>query len=1348
VAPANDSQVPKQTIDIEDSRKRREMDQDRAETTDRVEVRNVNVTPHDRVCSMAIPVCLGSYQTNAIIDTAAHKTVISQQLYDKISHELPVPSAAVRLSGPEIGSSMRGLQIRDVKLRIEGTQYNCDLVVGPISDDLLLGFDFLEANQATIDLPRCLLQLGPQKKVAATMIRMEGRQGVQIARVVVAKKVVAPPNSLVQVPVKLQSTSKQDFVIEGLTVPNNPLMSAGIVKGGSTTVVTFLNDSNHYFTLKKGHECGVAVELDKVVSEQDWTNKETSEKDEIKLRLLSEEVQDQLNQERTLPEHVQGVYQQATENLDSAEKMAVRELLAEYSDVFSKHEFDLGKFDKLQHEITLHSDQPFRKRMRRTPLCFEKEEEKTLQHMMEAGVIQPSASEWASAPVLVRKKDGSLRYCIDYRTLNDRTVKDAFPLPLIEECLDSLRGSAFFSSLDMASGYWQIPIKPEDQPKTAFITKYGLYEHVRMGFGLCNAPATFSRAMGLVLKGLTYKQVLAYLDDVVIVGKSFSDHLVNLKTVLQRFREHNLKLKPRKCHLFQRDIDFLGRHVSNKGVSVQESKIKTIVEWPRPQNKGELSSFLGTVNYHREFIPKFAEVSSPLYDLTGKHRDFTWNDEHEASFESLKRSLISAPVLGYPNDVDTFVLDCDASGTAIGAELIQVQDGKEVVIGYSSYSLTPLQRRYCTTRQELLALVTFTRHFRHYLLGRKFMVRTDHASLTWLTRFRYLEGQLARWCEELAQYDMTIIHRSGKLHQNADGLSRIPDKFEYCDCYEAGKSLASLPCGGCNFCNRCHQQWVRFEEDVDYVTPIAVRRIETEPEPPDTAEVTEITKYTPAQMRELQLKDPDLAPVMAWLETREPTQQELFSESPATKHLWNLKDQLRLNSGVLYYCWDYVTHSKLKLLVPEALKPEVLSMMHDTKAGGHFGRDKTTHKVQDRFFWVGLKRDVALYVRTCGVCGVNKKPSKTPRAPLEKFQSGAPFERVHLDILGPFRESTKGNRYVLMIVDQFSKWVACVPLPDQSAETMATAFYEHIVAIFGCPHEVHTDQGRNFDGNYFQALCSLLEIVKTRTTPYRPSANGQVERYNRVVLQFIRCFLGDKQQEWDKHLAAVGMSIRASVHQGTGFTPNFLVFGREVTMPSDILFNLPSIHQPHSPPAQYAMRTIERLKDAFHIVRENLKVTQCKQKRQYDKRVESRTYHVGDIVYKRNSATSVGQSKKLLPVFKGPYVVTAVISPILYRVESQKATSVEHHDRLAPCTDRHIPLWVQRKRAAIWKTDPEESNQPPTEEEREEEEDEFSVTLGTLFDAAPEDPEIPVATTRNGRAVKLPMHLRDYDMTH
>lgn len=424
------------------------------------------------------------------------------------------------------------------------------------------------------------------------------------------------------------------------------------------------------------------------------------------------------------------MFKNSIKELKLAQTRQFANLSVEFEEVFAKNDFDLGLFSgNIKHEIHLHDNTPIRHKLRRTPLKFEGEEADHIKQMFEKGIIQKSISEYAASPVLVRKKDGGIRYCIDYRSLNNATVKDAFPMPNISDCLDTLRGSTLMSSVDMAAGDWEIEIAEKDRYKTAFNTKYGLFEHIRLSFGLCNSPATFSRIIQLVLQGLTF-------------GTSFENHVINLRKVLERFKQYNLKLKPQKCSFFQTELKFLGKLVSAKGVSINPENIKAVATWPVPKTKKELESFIGFANYHREHINNFSEITVPLHQLTGKKIDFVWSDKHQLAFENIKKALIEAATLNYPNPSYTFILDTYSSDVSIGAELSQVQEGQEKIISFSSKVLTPAQRKYCTTRKELLAIITFTRQYRHYLLGNSFIVRTDHNSLTWLMSFKNIEGQL------------------------------------------------------------------------------------------------------------------------------------------------------------------------------------------------------------------------------------------------------------------------------------------------------------------------------------------------------------------------------------------------------------------------------------------------------------------------------------------------------------------------------------------------------------------------------------------------------------------------------
>jgi len=850
-----------------------------------------------------------------------------------------------------------------------------------------------------------------------------------------------------------------------------------------------------------------------------------------------------------------------------------------------------------------------------------------------------------------------------------------------------------------------------------------------MAFGLCNAPATFQRAMNLVLEGLTWKTVLAYLDDVVVLGDAFDSHIVNLRQVFQRFRDYNLKLKPRKCQLFQRRVNFLGRVISPDGIEMDPVKVERVAKWPIPSNAKEVASFLGLVNYHRDHIAGFAQIAAPLYHLMKQGTEFSWTGEHTKAFKDLKHAMASAPVLAYPLTEGRFILDTDASDHAIGAELSQEQNGEIRVIAYSSYVLSPTQRNYCTTRKELLAVVRFTRLFRHYLLGRPFLVRTDHSSLAWLLQFKQINGQLARWLEELSQYDMTIVHRSGVKHANADALSQNPDGLPYCDCYRAGLSPQSLPCGGCKYCTRVQAQWSSFEEEVDDVIPLAIRAIQVADS--ESPFPTREWRDRRSEIGKKQDDDPDIGPVKLWLASEEPSSMELASSSPNSKELWRKRQNLFLQDGVLFHKWflphmSGASHSLeflSQVVVPRSLVSEVLTTYHSLPLAGHPGIDRTLEKVRAHFYWPCMAQDCKLHVATCPQCSRSKKPSVRARAPLGSYHAGGPLERIHVDMLGPFPISKKGNKYVLMVIDQFTKWVEAFALPDQTTETIARALVNEVFARFGSPRELHSDQGRNFQSDLFNSICELFQVTKTRTTPYRPCSNGQVERMNRTLLQMIRCFLKDDQTDWDLHLPQLAGAMRASVNRSTGFTPNMMMLGREAALPSDL--QIPDPSPTLTNPPEYVSQLQDTLHRVHQAARQNLRGAQLYQKTSYDKKTRSQHYEVGDLVYVLDSSTKKGVAKKLLPVWKGPFLVTGSPSAHLFHVKGPRRSRVLHHDRLKPFHEEVLPIWIRRARHQL-------PNDVVSSPEDDQDPDSTLQDLHILFN------HLPSQKTHSGRTIRRP----------
>jgi len=467
----------------------------------------------------------------------------------------------------------------------------------------------------------------------------------------------------------------------------------------------------------------------------------------------------------------------------------------EHRTAFSDEHGTLGKTSVTRHEIDTGDHAPIRQRLRRLGFAQQEIVDVEIAKMLGAGVIERSESPWASPVVLVRKKDGSIRFCIDFRELNDITKKDAYPLPNIEDAISTLAGSEYFCTLDLAAGYWQVEMSQEAKQKTSFCTRNGLYQFNVMPFGLSNAPATFERLMELVLKGLTWSQCVVYIDDIIVFGKDFSECHLRLVEVFKRLQGAHLRLKPKKCKLFRSSTLYLGYVVSGHGIETDPEKIGPVKTWPAPCTLKQLRSFIGLASYHRKFIPNFSEVAEPLYELLQKQASFNWGARQAAAFAELKRLLITAPVLVHPLPEGEFLLDTDASLTGIGGALYQMQDGEERLISYASKTLGKTQRNYCTTRRELLAVVRMVEHFRHYLWGRRFRVRTDHSSLRWLLNFKNADGMISRWISRLAEFDMEISFRSGKSHQNADALSRM--RCRGCprpDCPDKGVTQYSDEC--------------------------------------------------------------------------------------------------------------------------------------------------------------------------------------------------------------------------------------------------------------------------------------------------------------------------------------------------------------------------------------------------------------------------------------------------------------------------------------------------------------------------------------------------------------------------
>ena len=830
-------------------------------------------------------------------------------------------------------------------------------------------------------------------------------------------------------------------------------------------------------------------------------------------------------------------------------------LLHQYQDVFCCSEDDLGFTDTVKHKIPTTDEQPVCVPHRRIPPHQMMEVRAHLQKLLQQKIIQPSTSPYAAPVVIVRKKDGSLRLCVDYRMLNDKTRKDAYPLPRIDEALDSLKGATLFSSIDLAQGYHQVAIDEADIPKTAFRAGTGgLFEYLRMPFGLSNAPATFQRLMEAVMGDLNFSALLLYLDDILVFSTTYEEHLQRLEVVFKRLRQHGLKIKPSKCHLLRTECKYLGHVVSAQGVATDPSKTEVIWRWPRPTNERELRSFLGLAGYYRRFVKGFSKIAAPLHALLSKDGcqkgrkwrrptaqqqqvfQGKWSPDCTKAFEDLKRQLVSPPVLGYPDFTQPLIVETDASLDGLGAVLSQEQGGRRVVISYASRGLRPPERNmenYSSMKLELLALKwAVTEKFREYLLGAKFIVFTDNNPLSYL-RSAKLGATEMRWASQLAQFDFEIKYRSGRSNANADALSHQ-------------KSHAEETLQGVTHSTAMH--------DVHPMVPSGGVAVRTTMAVEAVNATSTIPGYSHEDLVRLQQSDPLISRFLRlWRRGGRPGGRQLKRESSALRALVKRWDRIEVRNNILYVrSHDPVEGDSYQLLLPTELQPTILEALHNQ--AGHQGRERTLALIRRRCFWPGMAAAVEKWCRNCERCTVSKAPTPTVRPTMGSLLADRPLDILALDFT-VLEKATDGRENVLVMTDVFSKFSQAVPCRDQKASTVAQVLVREWFQKFGVPRRIHSDQGRNFESQLVKDLCQLYNIKKSRTTAYHPQGNGQCERFNRTLHDRLRTLPPEQKRRWPQHIQELVFFYNCTPHSSTGLSPFFVFMGQQPTLPVDLLLS-------------------------------------------------------------------------------------------------------------------------------------------------------------------------------------------------
>ena len=790
----------------------------------------------------------------------------------------------------------------------------------------------------------------------------------------------------------------------------------------------------------------------------------------------------------------------------------------------------MGKTSLVEHSIELkESVTPVRLPVYRLPHKKKQHLLKEIEGMEKLDLIEASQSPWSSPLLLVPKSDGSYRVVVDYRQLNSRTVPQSFPIPSIKSILHEIRReSNLFSSIDLAKGFLQVPLDEDSKPLTAFSTPHGHFQFKVAPMGLSNSPLTFCRLMSLVLQGIMDENLLVYMDDILVVSGTVEDHCTKLKQVFERLQSANLTINPSKCSLFQDKLVFLGHTISKSGIRPNSAKISAVIDFPQPKNQKNIKQFLGLTGFYRSFIPSYGDIANPLTSLLKKGAEFIWTEKQEESFNKLKYHLTCPPTLVYPNYKEQFHIYTDASNIGLGAVLMQEIDNKMHPIAFGSRKLSKSEVNYHVTDKEFLAVVWGLTHFEEIILGYDVIVHTDHNPITTTLdpNFKDPHGRKARWILTLNKFNAKIKYIKGSQNTPPDALSRSPTQDEMPDKLDNPENTNVFPP---SFANAIPAK----TREMATCFPL----LPTQGPKPDALNEEELkialqkdAIYGPIM---LAFKENRKLPKIKGIPTRDLLEKDglLYKVSKA-KRIRNRK-----------------TVTNTTLVLPEPYIKNVLINAHE--GTGHFGFYKTLVLVRSKYFFPQLLQRVRDHVTLCKTCQESKgdkpKPATCGTYPTAKW----PWERVAADILS-LPQSHLGAKYLLVFIDEFSRFTEIVQIPDKSARTVARSFFEVVICRHGCPSTFITDNDPAMAGEVIKELCNNFNISKPNILPFRPQANGGVERVNKTIISVVRTLCEPHKSSWCQNIPAIQAAINGTYHASLGDTPHYLLYGTDKRMPEDL----------------------------------------------------------------------------------------------------------------------------------------------------------------------------------------------------
>ena len=877
----------------------------------------------------------------------------------------------------------------------------------------------------------------------------------------------------------------------------------------------------------------------------------------------------------------------------------------------------------------------YRRSFRLSPAEYE-EMKRQITEFLAKGWIVPSNSPWGSPLLFVPKKDGGLRMVIDYRAVNKLTVRNAYPLPNIADLHDRLHGAAWFTALDLASGYYQFRLNQEDQPLTALTTPLGLFQFTVLPMGLTNAPSTFQAVMNRVL-GKYSDFCLVYLDDILIFSKTKEDHVRHVQLVMAALREQKFYLRLHKCAFGRSEVAYLGHIVGREGLKPDPKKVSAVADWPVPKDIHQLRSFLGLTNYFRKFILGYSVLVKPLTDqLKAAQAGIRWSAEAQQAFENVKTSLCSAPVLRLPDFEKKFELVADACDHGVGALLMQ--DGHPCC--FLSKKFSPAEANYTTGEKELLAVVYALQEWRCYLEGLNFTVVTDHNPLTFFHQQQTLSRRQARWYEYMSRFVFQWEYRPGRINV-ADPLSRRPEP-----------SAAQFALSALTRSQAAAPSAAAAPPAKSAVPPAPAKpsrkRKQTEPL---TVEDNSFQKGG----AEESLFDPE-APELKDLMTR---CREGYLQDPWFSKASNT-GELEARDG-LWWLGD-------RLVIPDwnDLRLECMEAIHDTPFSGHLGVHKSIRRATRIYWWPTIRMDVKSHVLTCTLCQRNKPRNERRAGQMTPLQiPGRRWESVSMDLITDLPQTENGKDAICVFVDRLTKMVHLYPCTTKiSARGLALAFMYEVFRHHGVPREIVSDRDPRITSLFWKEVCRLLGVKQCLSTAYHPQSDGQTERMNRTVEEILRHYVGPRQDDWDERLPGVEFAINDAWQENIGNTPFMLNFGQHPLTPASMEIDT------KVPAAQAFGKDLEK---ALARAKTLLEAAQQRQKSYADKRAKHVQHDVGTVVLLNTKNIRFKGCRKLLPRWIGPFQITERIGTQAYRLAlpptMKRLHDVFHVSLLAPYRD-------------------------------------------------------------------------------